>query len=789
MRWSPIWLVLCGLLIGAPLMAQELSNHGVKFEQLGTVLPTPNQYRAADGAPGDAYWQQRCDYVIKCTLDPEALRLTGSEQLTYYNESPQTLKYLWLQLDENEHSHMVDSRRDDPSGIRPTMSANALDYLEISEELKKYGHKIQQVTDAQGKKLEYLINQTMMKVMLPEPLEPGQQFVFNVDWYYNITNRRGGPAAGGRGGYEYFEDTEDYIFTITQWFPRMAVYDDVEGWQNKQFTGRGEFALEFGDYEVEMTLPDDYMVGATGECQNYEEVLNKEEFERWQQAQTAAEPVEIRTLSEALDLEGKKPSKKTTTWKYQAKNVRDFAWTASRKFVWDAMLTEIEDGGIDGSGKIMSMSYYPKESYPIYSRYSTKVVDHTLKTYSKYTFPYPYPVAISVEASNGMEYPMICFNYGRAEEDGTYTERAKNGAIGVIIHEVGHNFFPMIVNSDERQWTWMDEGLNTFLQFVTEREFDIDWKARRGPANGIVDYMALPKNQLEPIMTNSENIVLFGPNAYGKPATALNILRETIMGRELFDQAFQEYSRRWMFKHPRPADFFRTMEDASGVDLDWFWRGWFYSIDAVDISMDKVTHFVADLENDPEPFEYVISNEVPEKPFEDLNQIRNREEGFTPAVERDSSLRDFYTTYRPWETQDTQKVARIQYAESLTDEEKQERYSGKHYYQIQFSNQGGLVAPVILEFEFEDGTTKMETVPVEIWRKNENSFSKVFVTEKPVAAIQMDPLRQTADIDESNNVLTDIPEAIPFQVYKSHKAVDTLNPMQKAMGKDKVIKP
>jgi len=768
-------LIFC-LLVGN-LFAQKTSNHGNKFEQLDGVLPTANNYRGADGAPGPDYWQQKADYKIDCTLDTEKQQLRGKETITYYNQSPSTLKYLWLQLDENEHRADADNQSFNPSKMGKVMSERALQRLTPSAGRDKLGCNIEAVTDASGKALSYTINRTMMRVDLPKPLKPGEKTTFKVDWNYYLTNRM---TQGGRGGYEYFEKEDNYIFTITQWFPRMCVYGDGEGWQNKQFTGRGEFALNFGDYDVKMTLPDDYMVASTGECQNYSSVLSSTEYQRYQKAKydTSGEPIMIRTLDEALENAASKKSTKMKTWHFKAKDIRDFAWGASRKFTWDAMPHVTTEGK-----RVMCMSYYPKESYPIYNKYSTKAVEHTLRIYSKYSIPYPYPVAISVEAANGMEYPMICFNYGRADEDGTYTERAKKGAISVIIHEVGHNYFPMIINSDERKWTWMDEGINSFVQFLAESEFDNNYNSRRGPAHKIAGYMSAPKETLEPIMTNSDNIVQFGNNAYGKPATGLNILRETIMGRELFDYAFKEYCDRWAFKHPTPADFFRTMEDASGVDLDWFWKGWFYSIDATDIALDSVKWYKVDLENDPEPQEssYPIKAK---KPFDDIAKIRNKEAGMEFQIDKDTNLVDFYTHYKPWETEDSVVMQKIvYYDEPYGEKEKKKRFGNMNYYELYFSNKGGLVMPVIIEWTFKDGTKEIEKIPAEIWRKNENEFTKVFVKNKEVDAIIIDPYKETADIDESNNnwPVKQLPSR--FQVFKKHKQEKMPNPMQKAMKK------
>jgi len=757
------------------------AKHGFKFEQLGTALPSPNAYRGADGAPGADYWQQKVDYVIECSLNTKEQRLDGVEKVTYTNNAPTSLKYLWLQLDENEHDpHKSEAFTFNQSSMRDIMSEGALSRLEKADKYEKYGCRIDACTDASGNKLDYTINGTVMRIELPMPLKTGETFDFTIDWHYFLTNRI---ESGGRGGYEHFDDNDNYIYTITQWFPRLCVYSDHLGWQNKQFVGRGEFALEFGDYDVKITVPDDHMVGSTGECQNYEETLTSTEYGRWQRAQTASEPIEIVTLAEAKALETAPRSSNMVTWHYKAENVRDFAWTASPKFVWDAMAHTTTDGS-----KVMCMSYYAKEAYPIYSRYSTKATDHTLNVYSRMTFPYPYPVAISVEAASGMEYPMICFNPGRAEDDGTYTERAKYAALTVIIHEVGHNYFPMIVSNDERQWAWMDEGINSFLQFVAETEFDAEYKHWFTAPMDIADYMSGSKDQLEPIMTNSENIKNYGSNAYDKPAGALNILRETVMGRELFDYAFREYSQRWMFKHPEPADFFRTMEDASGVDLDWFWRGWFYGTDAVDISLDSITWYKVDLKNDPEPSEYSVDYPIGQRPSSEphISKRRLKEAGFETAADKDPELLDFYSKYDPWATGDTTiTYSGTRYAETFSKKEKKKMYGDKNYYELNFSNKGGLVMPVIIEWTFEDGTTEIERIPVNIWRKNEDKFTKVFVKNKEVKGIVIDPYGETADIDLENNnwPVKELPSK--FQVFKANKNNPIKNPMQKA----KVIRP
>ncbi|MBN9380850.1 MAG: M1 family metallopeptidase [Chitinophagaceae bacterium] len=763
------------------------SNHANKFEALGTMLPTPNEYRTASGAPGPKYWQQRCDYDIKATLDEDKQWLTGSETITYFNNSPDELTYLWLQLDENEHSSKNNANYQD-GGTMPAMASDLyVDRMSMAKQSNDYGDNIVKITDALGTSLKYLVNKTMMRVELPAVLKPGQKFIFKIDWNYHISDRM---KYGGRGGYEYFPEDGNYLFTMTQWYPRLCVYSDFQGWQNNQFTGRGEFALTFGNFKVQMTVPADHIIGATGECQNYQQVLTPTQFSRWQQAQTTKEPLEIVTLAEAKASEAKK-NKQMKTWIFKADNVRDFAWGSSRKFVMDAMPAYVE------GKKVMCMSYYGKEAYPLYRRFSTKAVAHTIKTYSHFTIPFPYPVAQSVEASNGMEYPMICFNYGRTEKDGTYSEATKYGMLGVVIHEVGHNFFPMIINSDERQWSWMDEGLNSFVEYLTEELWDNKFPVRgKGPAWAIVDYMKLPKDQLEPIMTNSENIVQFGPNAYTKPATGLNMLRETIMGRELFDYAFREYARRWAFKHPTPADLFRTMNDASAENLDWFWRGWFYGTDPVDISIDSVKHFTPDLAHPVAKVDTTIMKSI-DKPMPDgklptdVSKEKNRnDKNIKFAVDADTSLHDFYWKYsRGLIPYDTTKYAQhvVQYDQPL-DDSARAKLSSKQFYELQFSNKGGLVMPIILEWTYKDGTKEIERIPAQVWRKNENHLTKLFMKDKEVESIKLDPLRETADIDESNNSWPTVTTESKFQVFKAKQQLlrsipQTNNPMQQAQQK------
>ena len=742
-----------------------------KFKQLGQELPTPNVYRTASGAPGHEYWQQQVDYNIQVTLDDENQRIDGEERILYKNNSPDELRYLWLQLDQNVRALDSDSYKIRESRINGRSSFGSIQGLEPSFD---GGFKIQYVGDETGKPLKYTINKTMMRIDLPRPLKPGGTFVFDVAWWYNINDRM---KDGGRSGYEYFEDEDNYLYTIAQFYPRLVVYMDNEGWQNKQFLGSGEFTLNFGDYHVEITVPADHVVASTGVLKNEKAVLTPTQRKRLQQARkTYDQPVMIVNEEEARTAEQEKKSG-TKTWIFDAENVRDFGWASSRKFIWDAMAVKV------GNKSPLAMSFYPKEGNPLWEQYSTKAVAQTLKTYSKFTIDYPYPVAISVHTKwIGMEYPMICFNGGRPEPDGTYTERTKIGMISVIIHEVGHNFFPMIINSDERQWTWMDEGLNTFVQYLTEKEFDRDYPTRRGAARDIRNYMGGDKSRISPIMTNSESIYQFGNNAYGKPATALNILRETVMGRELFDYAFKEYSRRWAFKHPSPADFFRTMEDASGVDLDWFWRGWFYSTDHVDIALDDVKWYQIDTQ-DPEvevAFERAAAASEPA----DIALIRDEEFIPTSYIEADPTLNDFYTTTDPFMVLELDKVEYEERMAQLSEDEKALLASGKNYYEITFRNEGGLVMPLILQFEYEDGSKEVRRIPAEIWKMSEPTVTKVFVTEQPAAQITLDPLLETADVDMNDNYWPPRPQPTRFELFKSERgrrgSGGGENPMQRA---------
>ncbi|MDA8565311.1 M1 family metallopeptidase [Schleiferiaceae bacterium] len=745
------------LLAMAAFAVQAQNVNTSKFRQLGQELPTPNVYRTASGAPGHEYYQQRADYDMSVTLDDETQRIYGEETITYTNNSPDELRYLWVQLDQNMRAKNSMTQQIQTGGIfneRGGAAQTAFNQLKNSQFYDfDGGFKLAYVQTISGTNLPYTVNNTMMRVDLPTPLRQGQKFSFKIKWWFNINDRM---DIGGRSGYEYFEEEDNYLYTIAQFFPRMAVYNDVEGWQNKQFLGQGEFTLPFGDYKVSITVPSDHIVASTGELTNASRILTSKQRARLAKAEKSYDDPVIIVTQEEAEVAEKNKAKTTKTWVFEAEDVRDFAFATSRKFIWDAQAVDI------GGKTTMAMSYYPKEGNPLWEQYSTRVVAHTLKVYSKFTIDYPYHKAISVHTKwIGMEYPMICFNGGRPEADGTYSEGTKYGMIGVIIHEVGHNFFPMIINSDERQWTWMDEGLNTFVQYLTEQEWDHDYPSRRGPADKIVPYMSGTKEQIVPIMTNSESILQFGNNAYGKPATALNILRETVMGRELFDYAFKEYSRRWAFKHPTPADLFRTMEDASGVDLDWYWRGWFYTTDHVDIAI-----------KDVQWYQMSTKNPDVEKPFEaekdrkaNAHVGRARNEVIRTMVDEVPATRDFYNSYNPFEVSAADREAYESYRAGLSKEEAALLDAGYHFYGVTFENQGGLIMPLVLRFTLEDGTEEVKRIPAEVWLKNEDEFTKWFNFTQPVVQITLDPFLEMADTDRSDNYWPAMQEPSKFDVY------------------------
>ena len=750
--------VTLSTMANANAIKQTKGNFEDKFRQLDETLPTANVYRSAAGAPGERYWQQQVDYDIDVMLDEQARRLSASQTIRYQNNSPHQLKYLWLQLDQNifksdsmaERSATFGNElQSNPIAKPAKISLNQLRRQQFMAD-NELGFVISNVTDSNGQELKVTIVDTMMRVDLNQPLASNEATEFSLDFAFNIVEE---DAVGARSGYEHFEKDGNDIFLLAQWFPRLTAYTDYEAWTNKAFLGSGEFTLEFGDYDVEITVPADHIVSATGELANPSSVLTKTQQARLEQAKTAKRPVFVVTEEEALEKE-KSHSKDTKTWHFKAQNVRDFAWASSRKFMWDAK--GYQQGG-DEQPLVMAMSFYPKEGGDLWKKYSTESVIHTMEVYSRFSFDYPYPTAQSVNGPvGGMEYPMITFNGPRTklQEDGTrtYSLAEKRFLIGVVIHEIGHIYFPMIVNSDERQWTWMDEGLNSFLDGVAGREWDpsIPWGVE---PRDIAAYMK--SEHQTPIMTQSDSVLRLGPNAYTKPAAALNILREVILGRELFDFAFKEYAQRWKYKRPTPADFFRTMEEASGVDLDWFWRGWFYSTDHVDISLDKIYQLRIDTKN-PD-IDYGRLREFEKNKPMSLFVKRNREEGRTLWVDKNQDIQDFYDQNDQFTVTNKERNEYQEFLDKLKPWEKRtlERAVAEdnNYYVMEFSNLGGLVMPILLELTYQDGSKEERMIPAEIWRKNARHVSKLIITDKdkPLASVSVDPRWETADVDIENN--------------------------------------
>ena len=728
-----VWIFFAMFFSINGLIGQDIFDE--KFEQIDGKLPTPNSYRTGAGAPGPAYWQQRADYEIAVILNDEDQSITGNEIITYYNNSPSTLNFLWIQLDQNIRAKDSDKYKiNERFYAGYSVDAKRLPHLTFDADFDG-GFRIISIEDIEGNGLSFHRVKTMMRIDLAEPLKPGSVVKFQIDWNYLIGNRRDDDE---RSGYEYFPEDDNYLYAIAQFYPRMAVFDDFNGWQNKQFLGQGEFTLNFGNFDVKITAPADHVIAATGSLENESLVLNSIQLERLQSARASFDaPVVIITEEEAVLNEGSR-SDQTKTWHYKADNVRDFAWVSSRKFIWDAQAVQLDQK------TTMAMSLYPKEGNPLWEQESTKAVVNTLKTYSEMTIEYPYPVAISVHtAAIGMEYPMICFNYGRPDKKGNYSAMTKWSMISVIIHEVGHNFFPMIINSDERQWSWMDEGLNTFLETKTSMEWYPEMPIQLGTPATIKDFMSGEKDFMRPIMTNSENILFFGNNAYSKPSAALFLLRETIMGPELFDYSFKEYARRWAFKHPKPADFFRTMEDASAIDLDWFWRGWFYTTDHVDINLQGVSW-------------YVLS--------EPVSKFQSK---YKSTYVDGTKLTDFQATPQPWYVFKDKKGLIDDYLHPVNQDAVMEKFIGKNAYELFFRNDGGLISPIIIKWIYEDGTSEIEQIPAEIWRINELNVSKVFIKEKVVSQIILDPLDQTADVNFQNNYFPKTKVPSKFDRFKT----------------------
>ena len=568
--WSVCTAVLlagCMLLVPGQAAAQNApSSHNL--EAFNPVdLPDADAYRTGDGRPGPLYWQQEADYAIDVELLPEANRIEGTQTITYVNNAPSDLNYLWVQMDQNLFAPGSRGEAVVPPDAR------------FSGFFENGGYDVSNLRVAHNGTTytpEYVIDDTRMRVDLQAPLAAeGDSLAFSIDFSFEMPDY-------GADRMGMFEAEEGTVYQLAQWYPRMYVYDDVSGWNVLPYLGQGEYYLEYGQFDLDITVPHDFIVTATGTLQNPEEVLTATQQERLAEAKQSRTPVTIVAEDEVGTAASRPADAGTLTWEYQADRVRDVAWAASRSFIWDAARAEA------GNRTVLAQSLYPAEGMGGGNRApgweeSTEYVQHSVEFYSERYAPYPYDNAINVGGIvAGMEYPQVMF---------CSVEARGRGLFGVTDHEFGHTWFPMLVGSDERRWAWMDEGLNTFMNLYSTADF-YDQDVKRVIQQSIrqtASFMRSPYAD-QPIMTQADHIrrQALGMLAYRKPAAGLALLREYIIGPDRFDEAFNAYIERWAYKHPQPADFFRTIESVAGEELDWFWRGWFYETDTADPAVGTV---------------------------------------------------------------------------------------------------------------------------------------------------------------------------------------------------------
>ncbi len=744
------------------------------FAQIDSLLPAPSEARLPSGAPGPAYWQQKVSYKLDLTIDEDARMLRGKEHVAYQNNSPHTLTYLWLALESNQAAPFSDGALAKTWKDNGEVTVDDFRRVLMAREFDG-STKILALKDAAGNDLAHTLNKGMLKVDLPKPLPAGGTFEFDLAWEYLINNTKLIPV---RSGYEVLDDGT-CIFGMAYCYPRLCAYTDYGGWRLKQPIRYGEFTLEFGDFEASITVPADHIVGATGALLNPGEVLTAERQSRLKEADSAKTPVVIVSKDEA-DAARKKPAKESRTWKFAATNVRDFAFATSRAFVWDAWGVKI-----DGR-TVRCQSLYPREGMPLWDKYATQAVAHAVEVYSDVTgIPYPWPHATAVlgaHPSGGMEYPMISFNSPRPEKDGSYTERTKWSVIRVIIHETGHNWFPMIVNSDERHWMWLDEGFNSFVQGFAERSWKEDPKITTAQPRFAVEYLLSPAHQ--PLMTLPDSLQNVSQNAYFKTSVGLTMLRETILGRPLFDAAFKEYCRRWAFKRAEPADFFRTMEDASGMDLDWFWRGWFFSTSTSDVEVVSVARRAL---HGGDPAKAGERNKAREaKQPSSITHERDLAAGVPRRIEKFPGLKDFYDDFDPHAPTDKQTDDFQKFLQRLTPEEKAALQFDQPVYEVKLKNHGQLPMPLILKLEFDDQSSDIRRYPAEIWRLANGELSVLVVAPRPIVAVTADPYNETADTNFTNNRFPRQIDQTDLRLTKPPEKID--NPLRDALEKERKAK-
>jgi hypothetical protein len=528
-------------------------------------LPAPNAQREGSGAPGPGYWQQQVDYSIDATVEPETRLVSGKGRVTYHNNSPDALDYLWLHLEQN-------SFRDD--GLASAVSPRGPDGKRRGG---SDGYTISAVKGVDGAELKFTPMDLVARLDLPAPLPPGGTFSWDMEWSFKIPD-----GVYRRFGLEKVEQGK--IVEVAQWFPCVAVYDDVYGWNTLPYIGSGEFYTNFGDYDVRISVPREDLVVATGVLQNPTEVWTAEQQARWEKAKSSTETVMIRSADEVGKAETRPAGDGPLTWHFKASKVRTFAFAASDAFILDA-------ASLDGTpDSTLCVSAYPKEATPNWT-HSTQMLRTAMGGFNERWSKFPWPVMTNVNGpERGMEYPQIIFCGSRRDERSLY---------GVTAHELGHNWFPMVVNTDERRHGWMDEGFNTFIDYYSAWDWfsepDQDAINRRGSGNPSSGGTLMRSTQVLPIDTPPDRLTggLNGALSYGKTAQGLVLLRESILGPERFDAAFRTYIRRWSFKSPQPSDFFRSMDDAAGMDLAWFWREWFQETDVLDQAIGSVVQPLA----------------------------------------------------------------------------------------------------------------------------------------------------------------------------------------------------
>lgn len=695
------------------------------FSPLGSLVDPPSATRGADGRPTSTYWQQHIAYDIDATLDVERRVINAQAELRYTNNAPQALDAIWFEISPEATTKDAIAHR---SATINVDSASVRDLRGLREQEERGGGLVvSSVADSEDRPLAFEARGTQLRVALPRPLASGQTVRIKLAWRVALVDL---DRKGGRTGYMLLS-SGDPIFHIAQWYPQPVAFTDYGGWRNVPFVDHGEFAPELGDYNVSLTLPAGQLVAATGVLTNEADVLTGVERTRLARLRQG-KVTEIVTAAEAAT---KRRSSETRTWRFAARNVRDFALAASLRYRWDATLA--------GTSAVRAMTFYPSEASALWRPLALPAIGHALDVYGRMTFDYPYPVVQAAFGPNdGMEHTMLAFSrYPPDGPNGTYSRERKRDFLWVLTHEVGHNWFPLIVNSDERAWTWMDEGLTSYLETLATLEWSGDYTTRPNlPAMLGAEREATGR---QPPMTPANAVVDLFPTQYHRPAAALQVLRELVLGRETFDRAFRAYARAWMFKRPTPGDFFRTINQESGADLDWFWRAWFFSTDHVDLSLERV----AALRLVAVPAD-AIPAPADATPPANLTVLRNAAEGRRLMVEQVPRLADAYDRI-PERT----LAGATPSAHAVVDVQRTLDALGQGgvFYELDIRNRGGVVSPVPIRIDYRDGTSERYVVPVELWFGDTKRAQHILWRAKSIRSVTLDPDAATGDVDRGNN--------------------------------------